>query len=148
MLSDNSSRAAIQDMNLKILSGVTIVLLEDHDRIGSAMAEYLRLQGAKVIVSSDAVDGLRAVRDHRPDIVISAIRLPNQDGFEFLRYIRALETEDGISVPVIAMTVGGQMEDRDRVIAAGFQAHLDKPFGSDELLEAVKSVLINQAPLA
>ena len=135
-------------MNLKILCGVTVVLVEDHDRIRSALAEFLRLQGAKVVVSSNAVDGLRAVRDHRPDIVISAIRLPNRDGFEFLRDIRALGTEEGSSVPVIAMTVRGQMEDRDRVVAADFQAHLDKPFGSDELLEAVKSVLISQAPLA
>ena len=71
-----------------------------------------------------------------------------RDGFEFLRDIRALGTEEGSNVPVIAMTVGGQAKDRDRLVAAYFQAHLDKPFGSDELLEAVKSVLISQAPLA
>jgi CheY-like chemotaxis protein len=61
---------------------------------------------------------LQAVREHRPDIVLSDIRLPNRDGFELLRDIRALGAENGGNVHVIAMTAHGGFAGRDRTIAA------------------------------
>jgi CheY-like chemotaxis protein len=79
-------------------------------------------------------------RSRRPDIVLSDISLPNRHGFELLRDIRALGPENGGGVPVIAMTALGRMVDRNRTISAGFQRHLDKPFGPEKLLEAILSV--------
>ena len=100
---------------------MTILIVEDHADTRFYLTQFLNRQGAKVIASADAFDGLQAVREHRPDVILSDISMPNRDGFEFLREIRALETEDGGSVPVIAMTAFGQIADRNRTIAAGFQ---------------------------
>jgi two-component system, chemotaxis family, CheB/CheR fusion protein len=124
-----------------ILSGITIVLVEDYSDTLYAIAQFLTRHRAKVFPSPDASGGLRAVREHRPDIVLSDIRLPKRDGFELLQDIRALGAENGGDVPVIAMTAIGGFAARDRTIAAGFQAHLDKPFDADNLLEAIKSIL-------
>jgi CheY-like chemotaxis protein len=65
-------------------------------------------------------------------LFLSDIKLPNRDGFELLRDIRALGPENGGSVPVIAVTAFGRVVDRNRTIAAGFGAHLEKPFCSGE----------------
>ena len=105
------------------------------------LGRFLTLQGAWVVAASDAFDGIKAVKERRPDVVLSEISLPNRDGFQLLRDIRALGTKDGGGVPVIAMTAFERIADRDRAMAAGFQAHLDKPFGPDSLLEVIKSVL-------
>ena len=124
-----------------ILSGITIVLVEDHADSLYGIAHFLRRHGVKVFPRPDAFEGLQAVREHRPDIVLSDIRLPEWDGFELLRDIRALGAENGGNVPGIAMTAFGGFAARDRTIAAGFEAHLDKPFSPDGLLGVIKSIL-------
>ena len=120
---------------------MTILIVEDHTEARFYLTQFLNQQGAKVIASADAFDGLQAVREHHPDVILSDISMPNRDGFEFLREIRELGTENGGDVPVIAMTALGQIANRNRTMAAGFQAHLDKPFRPNQLLEAVRSVL-------
>jgi CheY-like chemotaxis protein len=86
------------------------------------------------VSTSTPMTQLRSTRFNGPPI-----RLPKRDGFELMRDIRALGAENGGNVPVIAMTAYGAA--RDRTIAAGFQAHLDKPFDPDQLLEVIKSIL-------
>jgi CheY-like chemotaxis protein len=124
-----------------ILSNITIVIVEDHPDTRSSLTQFLHRQGAAVVVSSDAFGGLQAVKEHHPNLVLSDINLPHRDGFELLGDIRALGTEDGGMVPVIAMTAFSDIIDPNRTIAAGFQAHLNKPFGPEQLLEAIKLVL-------
>jgi len=124
-----------------ILSGTTIVVVEDYPDTLFGITQFLTRHGAKVFPSPDAFEGLQAVREHRPDIVLSDIRLPKQDGFELLRDIRALDAENGTNVPLIAMTAFGGFVVREPTIAAGFEAHLDKPFLPESLLAAIKSIL-------
>jgi CheY-like chemotaxis protein len=90
-----------------ILGGITIVLVEDYPDTLYRIAHFLTRHGAKVFPRPDAFEGLQAVREHRPDIVLSDIRLTKRDGFELLRDIRALGAENGGNVPVIAMTAFG-----------------------------------------
>jgi CheY-like chemotaxis protein len=123
------------------LSNRTIVIVEDHDDTRSFLARFLAKQGAHVFASPDATSALQAVQKQRPDVVLSDICLPDRDGFQLLRDIRALSPEQGGRVPVIAMTAYGSYTDRDQTTAAGFQKHLDKPFGPGELLEVVRQTL-------
>jgi CheY-like chemotaxis protein len=123
------------------LSNRTIVIAEDHDDTRSFLARFLTNQGAHVFASPNATSALQAVQRQRPDVVLSDICLPDRDGFQLLRDIRALGPENGGTVPVIAMTAYGSIADEDQTAAAGFQKHLDKPFGPDELLEAVYGTL-------
>jgi len=124
-----------------ILTNVTIVIVEDHPDIRFHVAEFLARQGARVIAAPNAFEGFQAVGRNRPNIVLLDIELPDRDGFELLRDIRALGPENGGDVPVIAMTAFGRTADRNRTNAAGFQAHLEKPFVPTKLLDAIKSVL-------
>jgi DNA-binding response OmpR family regulator len=73
-----------------ILSGITIVVVEDYPDTLFGIAHFLTRHGAKVFPSPGAFEGLQAVREHRPDIVLSNIRLPKRDGLKLLRDIRAL----------------------------------------------------------
>ena len=119
----------------------TIVIVEDHDDTRYFLARFLANQGAHVFASPDAASALQTVLNQRPDVVLSDICLPDRDGFQLLRDIRALGPENGGTVPVIAMTAYGVIADEYQTAAAGFQKHLGKPFGPDELLEAVQKML-------
>src|SRR6266481_6107883 len=104
----------------KILSGVTIVIVEDHDDVRSVLAQFLRQQGARVIGCSNAYNALGAVVQEHPDLVLSDIGLPDGDGFQLLQGIRSLRPEIGGNTPVIAMSALGATTTNHRALAAGF----------------------------
>ena len=122
------------------LSNLTIVVLEDHDDAGY-LDLFLNQMGANVVVARNAVEGLEAIKNNHPNLVVSDISMPGMDGFGLLREIRALGPDAGGSVPVIAMTAHIMHADRARILNAGFQAYLPKPFTPDKLLEAILTVL-------
>jgi CheY-like chemotaxis protein len=128
----------------RILTGATVVVVEDHDLIRSLISEFLRQRGAKVIYCSNAVEALDAVRQHRPDLVLSDINLPDADGFQLLQNIRRLDAEIGGNVPVIAMSALGAAVTKQRALAAGFRSYLDKPFTPAQLLRAIEAGLHTQ----
>jgi DNA-binding response OmpR family regulator len=128
-----------------MLDDIVIVVVDDHDDIRFFLKQFLSRQGATVFACADATEGLNAVRAHHPNVVLSDISLPNRDGFELLRDIRTLGPERGGGVPVIAMTALGGFVDHSRTVDAGFEMRLDKPFGPDQLLEAVHSTLNHPA---
>ena len=102
------------------------------------LAGFLDWHGAEVFAAKNAIEGLRLVREIWPDVVLSDINMPGRSGIELLADIRALDRNDGGSVPVIAMTA--YMLDQS-LVAAGFQRILRKPFEPDQLLAAIDSVL-------
>ena len=123
-----------------ILRHVTIVIVEDHPDTQTFLSDFLTRQGARVIAAGNATKGLEAIQQYHPDVVLSDIGLPDRSGFELLKAIRLLDCEDR-STPVIAMTALGGIVERQKAIVAGFQELLRKPFGPDELLRALHSVL-------
>jgi CheY-like chemotaxis protein len=123
------------------LGGVTVVIVEDHAEILSLITAYLNSQGANVVASSSAPEALVAVKQCRPEVVLSDLQLPGRDGFQLLQDIRALGPGNGGDVPAIAMTALGRAADRARILAAGFQIHMEKPFTPTKLLATIQSVL-------
>ena len=123
------------------LSNLTIVVVEDHDDSRDFLALYLRRFATNVVEARSAVEGLEAIKNNQPNLVLSDIQMPDVDGFELLREIRALGSEAGGSVPVIAMTAFVTYADRARILNAGFQACLPKPFTPDKLVETILTVL-------
>jgi CheY-like chemotaxis protein len=123
------------------LSDLTIVVVEDHDDLRRYLGLFLNQAGAKVVLARDAFEGLAAVKSSHPDLVISDIKMPGIDGLEFLRQIRALDPDSEGNVPVIAMTALVGQADRTRLLSAGFQACLPKPFTPSKLLENILTVL-------
>jgi CheY-like chemotaxis protein len=123
------------------LSNLTIVVVEDHDDARRYLGLFLDRLGANVVLARNAFEGLEAIKNNYPNLVISDIKMPGMDGFELLREIRALGPEAGGSVPVIAMTAFVTRADRARILNAGFQAWLPKPFTPDKLVETILTVL-------
>jgi CheY-like chemotaxis protein len=118
------------------LSDFTIVVVEDHHDARGYLGLVLDSLGADVVLARNGFEGLEATKISRPDLVVSDIQLPGMNGFELLREIRAFGPNNaGGSVPVIAMTAFVTYADRARILIAGSQACLPKPFTPDKLEE-------------
>jgi DNA-binding response OmpR family regulator len=122
-------------------SNLVIVIVEDNADTRFALTQFLHLKGAVVFGAGNASDGLQAVKENHPNVVLSDINLPSRDGFGLLSDIRALEIEDGGATPIIAMSAISGLADPIRMIAAGFQGQLKKPFRPDQLVDEIKLVL-------
>ncbi|MCA1562804.1 MAG: response regulator, partial [Acidobacteria bacterium] len=96
--------------------------------------------GAEVIIAGTAGDALAAVEAQKPDVLVSDIGMPDADGFELLRRVRALGPDRGGRVPTIALTAFARSEDRTRALRAGFLVHVSKPVDPAELIATVASV--------
>jgi CheY-like chemotaxis protein len=122
-------------------SDLTIVVVEDHDDARRYLGLFLDRLGANVLLSRNAPEGLNAIKNNLPHFVLSDINMPGMDGFGLLREIRALGSAAGGNVPVIAMTALVTHADRARMLNAGFQACLPKPFAPDKLVETILTLL-------
>jgi CheY-like chemotaxis protein len=113
------------------LSNLTIVVVEDHDDSRRFVGLFLDRLGATVVLARNGFEGLEATKNNRPNVVVSDIQMPGMNGFELLRAIRAFGPDAGGNVPVIAITAFVTYGDRARILNAGFQACLPKPFTPD-----------------
>src|SRR4030088_2625928 len=98
--------------------GLTIAVVEDHDEARTSLGLLLKHLGANVVLARNAFEGIEAVKNSRPNLVLSDISMPDRDGFDLLRDIRALGPHAGGSVPVIAMTALVTHLDRARILSA------------------------------
>jgi CheY-like chemotaxis protein len=123
------------------LNNVTIVVVDDNNDVRRFVGTYLAQLGAKVMVAQSAMEGLEAVKNCHPNLVLSDISMPGRDGFDLLRDIRALGPDAGGDIPVIAMTALVTRLDSARFLDAGFQAFLPKPFSPNKLVEIILKIL-------
>ena len=122
------------------LSNLTIVVVEDHDDTRRSLGIFLGNLGANVVLARNAFEAVEAVKNSRPNLVLSDIKMPERDGFELLRKIRAIGPAAGGSVPVIAMSALVTHASA-RMLEAGFQACLAKPFTPDKVVETILTAL-------
>ncbi|MBV8969335.1 MAG: response regulator, partial [Verrucomicrobia bacterium] len=115
--------------------------MEDHDDARTAMAILLGRLGANVLQARNGLEGLEAVKNSRPDLVITDLQMPRMNGFELLREIRSLQPKPGGNVPMIAMTSLDTRLERARVLNLGFKACVQKPFTVEILVETIRSLL-------
>jgi len=114
----------------------SIVIIEDEQRIRSLMTSVLAERGYEVRATGTALDGLRTIVDVAPDLVILDLGLPDLDGMELLKMIRAVSP-----VPVIVATARGEDRDIVRTLDLGADDHLVKPFSVEQLEARVRAVL-------
>ena len=119
------------------LDGLRVLVVDDEQDARDVIGEILRRGGADVTTAATAQEGLQLLGRLRPDVLVSDIAMPDEDGYAFIRCIRQLSPEDGGATPSIALTAYARDEDRARAMAAGFQAHLAKPVEPGDLVAAV-----------
>jgi CheY-like chemotaxis protein len=121
------------------LTGVKGVLAEDDQDAREMLWQMLSEHGAEVVTVASAAEALGVVERLRPDVLISDIGMPNEDGYELIRQVRMLGAGVG-QVPAIALTAMARLEDRTRALLAGYQIHLTKPVDARELTVTVASL--------
>jgi CheY-like chemotaxis protein len=114
-----------------------VLLVEDNADISDLIQMQLRMWGHEVSIADDGPSGLEAALGQRPDIAFVDVGLPGMDGYEVARQIRS--AEGGERMRLVAMTGYGRPEDRDRALAAGFDAHLVKPVDPRQLQDVLDS---------
>jgi PAS domain S-box-containing protein len=134
------SQNGVVDCESLHLEGVKILVVDDEQDARTLIRRVLEQCKAEVITASSAAEGLEAVKQHKPDILISDIGMPNTDGYQFLRQVRKLPRDQGGRTPAIALTAFARSEDRTRAMLAGYQVHIAKPLEAQELLATVGSI--------
>jgi PAS domain S-box-containing protein len=122
------------------LAGVKVLVVDDDEDTRELVGRVLADCGAEVIGAGSAAEALEAVQRHRPDVMLSDIGMPQQDGYQLVRALRALAPEDGGSTPAAALTAFTRPEDRERALRAGYQVHVAKPVNASALIDVVASI--------
>ena len=122
------------------LSGIRVLVVDDQSDARILISRVLEDSGADVQSAASADEALRLLTAHKPNVLVSDIGMPETDGFELLKRVRALEGHEGGRVPAIALTAFARSEDRTRALRAGFVVHVSKPVDPSELVATVASV--------
>lgn len=123
------------------LTGVKVLFVDDEIETLEAFEMLLEALGAEVRTASSVDQAIDLVERWRPDVILSDINMPHQDGNQFIRRVRVRPLESGGMTPAIAISGRVQPSDQTRALLAGFQHHLRKPIHADDLVRAVRSVL-------
>jgi len=121
------------------MAGELILIVEDNDKNRKLVRDVLTFKGYEVIESETGEEGVRLAQERRPSLVLMDIRLPGIDGVEALRRLRAEQTTRGI--PVMAMTASVMSEDRQKIMAAGFDGYQAKPIDVTGFVTAVREMI-------
>jgi PAS domain S-box-containing protein len=128
------------------LAGLSIVVLDDDPDSCEVVQRILAgTGGAAVVTACTAAEALAAIEKSPPDVVVSDIGMPHEDGYEFIRKVRALPPERGGLAPAVALTAFARSEDRQRALLAGYQMHVAKPVDPSELITVCASVVRSHA---
>ena len=119
------------------LAGLRVLLVEDDDDARELLSEVLRRGEAEVTTASCVDEAIEAFLRFDPDLIVSDIAMPDRDGYDLIRVIREMPVNQGGQTPAIAVTAYARDDDRQRALAAGFQAHLAKPVEPAQLINLV-----------
>jgi len=125
---------------LPALDGTRILLVEDEDDTREVLANVLERCGAHVTAVASAAEALMTFDLAQPDVLVSDIGMPGEDGYALIRKIRARHGDSRAWVPAVALTAYARREDRDDALAAGFQLHVPKPVEPAELARSVAAL--------
>lgn len=130
-------RAGFDSESLKSIRGARVLLVEDNEINQQIASELLEKAGLVVAVANNGREGVQAVVKDDYDIVLMDIQMPEMDGMEATRQIRAIGKAGIDKLPILAMTANAMAGDRERSLEAGMNDHVTKPIDPDELFSAL-----------
>jgi signal transduction histidine kinase/ActR/RegA family two-component response regulator len=136
----NDDDAAPPALPVAMLAGLDILVVDDDADTLDTVRVLLEQSGARVRVAGSVREALETMSSRVPDLLISDIGMPDEDGYALIRKVRALDPEHGGRVPALALTAYARVEDRLQVLSAGFQMHVPKPIEPAELIAVVGSL--------
>jgi CheY-like chemotaxis protein len=122
------------------LDGLSVLVVDDEPDSNDLVQTLLAACGAEVRVAASARQALDILERWRPDVLISDIGMPGEDGYALIQQIRQRPEERGGQTPAVALTAYARVEDRVKILTAGFQMHVTKPVDPTELVAVVASV--------
>ncbi len=122
------------------LKGVRVLIVEDDDDSRSLVGTLFKNQGASVILAASANEALKEFEERVPDLLVSDVGMPEMDGYELIKKIRARAPNQGGEIPAVALTGYATNKDRELAIAAGYQVHMAKPIEPEELIAIAASL--------
>ena len=119
------------------LEGLRVLVVDDEPDTRQVISAVISKSGAEVKTCASAPEALETLQRWKPDILMSDIGMPGEDGYSLIRKVRSLSVESGGLTPAAALTAYAREDDRRQALAAGFQMHVAKPIGSMELISTV-----------
>ena len=120
-----------------------IVIIDDAEEITSSLEDLLSAFGYKTFIADNAEDGIKMIRNNKPDLIISDIMMPVLDGFFVLQEIK---TDKSISeIPIIIITAKTEKETFNKSMESGANYFIEKPFSIKELLKTIEKILNNES---
>lgn len=125
------------------LGGVRVLVVDDDADTCEMLTYVLNHWGAETKSSGSVDEAFSRINDWRPDVLLTDINMPGEDGYKLISRLRSLGSEKGADIPAIALTAMARPEDCEQALSAGFQLHLAKPIDIDRLAEAIANLTKN-----
>ncbi len=122
------------------LRGLRVLVVEDERDTRELIVAALERCSVRVSAAASSAEAFGQLRGAPPDLIVSDIAMPGEDGYSFIRRVRALPADEGGSAPALAITASAAPSDRAQALGAGFQSYLAKPVGPTELLAAIAAL--------
>ena len=123
------------------IKGKRILLVDDEKDTLELVGDVLAQNGVEVRTHTSVADALETLKQWKPDVIISDIAMPEEDGFSFIKKLKTLSPEEGGTIPAIALTAYVGIKERTQVLSSGFQMYVPKPVEPSELLAALASLV-------
>jgi len=121
------------------MAGELILIVEDNEKNRKLVRDVLQVKGYRTVETESAEEGIRLAQETSPALVLMDLQLPGMNGIEALGRLRADARTKGI--PVIAVTASAMTQNREQIMAAGFDGYQTKPISVREFLETVRQAL-------
>ena len=143
LIADRAEPVAVAqngDMNgldLHSLDGLRVLLVDDEAEAREILSTVITRTGAEVKTCKSAGEALSKLVEWKPDVILSDIAMPDEDGYSFINKVRSLPREKGGETPAAALTAYARDVDRRQALAAGYQMHIAKPIGAGQLVTMI-----------
>ncbi len=128
-------------LSLQVLNGIKILVVDDEHDSRELLAMILTRCGSDVRCSDSAANAIEAFNEWQPDLLVSDIGMPNEDGYSLIQRVRSMDSNYARRVPAVALTAYATDEDRLNALSAGFQMHVPKPIEPESFVSSLASVL-------
>ena len=119
------------------LDGLRVLIVDDEPEAREIISTVITRTGAEVTACTTASEALAKLAEWKPDVILSDIAMPDEDGYSFIGKVRSLPRDKGGETPAAALTAYARDVDRRQALAAGYQVHIAKPIGASQLVNIV-----------